>query len=165
MRKVLWAAFVACLLAGLVVVGTTTSASAAPVEKVVASGEMTTQANPWCCRLFKNQDTGLWLDDSFDFGLRTYQYNGSNFQKWQITDWADQTHEMRSVSTGRCIDDSVEYGLRAFDCNKSKYQSWYWHNWPDGTTEFKNQATGRCMDNYFALRATQCDTSTSQSWW
>ena len=171
MRKILRLAVAACFLAGLFTAGSAITANATPtadsatVSKVAISGGLSTQARSWCCRLFKNQATGLWIDDSFEYGLRTFNYNASDFQKWNITDWNDQTHEMKNVATGRCIDDSVEFGLRAFPCNSTKFQSWYWQNWADGTTEFKNQATGRCMDNYYNLRAVQCDTSTSQSWW
>ena len=118
-----------------------------------------------CCRLFENQDTHLRLDDSFEYGLRAFSYNGSDFQKWNITHWNDNTWEMKNLATGRCIDDSFEYGLRAFTCNSSKYQSWIWYTWRDGTTEIRNQKTDRCLDNYYDLRAVQCDKTPAQSWW
>lgn len=162
MRIILRLAVAVILLASMVVAGSAV-ANAAP--KVAVSAAMSPQATSSCCRLFKNQDTHLWLDDSLEFGLRTFQYNAGIYQQWNITHWNDDTWEMKNLATGRCIDDSFEHGLRPFTCNSSKYQSWIWHNWPDGTTEIKNQLTGRCLDNYYNLRAVQCDTSTSQSWY
>jgi hypothetical protein len=144
---------------GLVLAGSAGTAAAS--SGAVVSPNVTSS----CCRLFENQDTHLRLDDSFEYGLRAYPYNGSNFQRWNVTHWNDNTWEMKNLATGRCIDDSFEYGLRAFPCNSSQYQSWKWHTWNDGTTEIRNQKTDRCLDNYYELRAVQCDTSTSQSWW
>lgn len=162
MRNILRLAAAAIFLTSLFV---TVPAAADAAPKVAVSSVMSPQVTSSCCRLFKNQDTGLWLDDSLGNGLRTYPYNGGVYQQWNITHWNDGTWEMKNLATGRCIDDSFSYGLRPYACNSSKYQSWIWTNWPDGTTEIKNQLTGRCLDNYYELRAVQCDTSTSQSWY
>ncbi|HWO66178.1 MAG TPA: RICIN domain-containing protein [Umezawaea sp.] len=169
MGRILRLVIAAGLFASLLITGSAFAATAAPVDDGSTSANVAVAAPSdldaaSCCRLFKNQETNLWLDDSFEYGLRTLQYNGSDFQKWTITHWADNTWELKNLATGRCVDDSVAYGLRPFSCNKSKYQSWFFHNWTDGTTEIKNQITDRCLDNYVALRTTQCTTERAQSW-
>ncbi|MFE5720428.1 RICIN domain-containing protein [Streptomyces erythrochromogenes] len=118
----------------------------------------------------QNNVTRRCLDDSLEFGLRTFQCNGGDFQQFRHSDgvWSGERYyyELRNKVTGRCIDDSFAYGLRPFVCNKKDFQQWSVSKNDRGTT-FKNRATGRCIDDSFefGLRAYECNGGDFQKWW
>jgi len=114
-----------------------------------------------------NGATGLYLDDSDQFGLRAYPGNGGVYQKWYVTEWADNTRELRNQATGRCLDDSLESGLRTYPCNKSRYQSWYFYanDYSPGYVSLKNQQTGLVLDDSSAgLRCIAYYGNSYQAW-
>ncbi|MGH3942591.1 MAG: RICIN domain-containing protein [Pseudonocardiaceae bacterium] len=49
---------------------------------------------------FRNENTGWCLDDSVEFGLRTYGCNYGPHQQWNVRAWADGTRQLRNVATG-----------------------------------------------------------------
>jgi len=54
-------------------------------------------------QFFKVDKTGFCLDDSQQFGIRTFPCNGSNYQNWNVHVWGDNTRQLRNIATNRCI--------------------------------------------------------------
>ena len=120
---------------------------------VVASPQPANAACTWCS--YQNLATRRCLDDSFEFGLRSFPCNGLNYQKWRYGYTAGTLGGLVNRHTGRCIDDSFEFGLRSFPCNGLAYQVWQ-PNPSGGTFHWGNRATGRFMDDSeFGLRSFQ----------
>jgi hypothetical protein len=114
---------------------------------------------------YRNQGTGKCLDDT-SAGFRVWDCNGTNPQRWRVTDLGGDNVRMQNVNTGRCIDHANVQGLRTVDCNGGNYQKWHVLYWGDGTRRFQNVATGYCIENssFLGLRTPNCDSSTWQSW-
>ncbi len=73
---------------------------------------------------YQNRSTTRCLDDSAQFGLRTFYCNNMSYQQWRVTVQTTTVNEVvfRNVNTDKCIDDSFEFGLRTFPCNGLRYQ-------------------------------------------
>jgi Cytolethal distending toxin A/C domain len=75
----------------------------------------------------QNVANRLCLDDSIEFGLRTFPCHPGSSPYSQHQSWWTNTGggyaAIRNQKTGRCVDDSFPYGLRAFPCNGLWYQS------------------------------------------
>ncbi|MET1073028.1 MAG: hypothetical protein ABWY11_10325 [Umezawaea sp.] len=72
-----------------------------------------------------NFQTGMYLDDSFEYGLRAIEPNGGSYQKWWVTVWSDNTRELKNYVTGRCVEANDGGGVfAAKSCTKSRLQSW-----------------------------------------
>ncbi|GIF62836.1 hypothetical protein Ais01nite_08710 [Asanoa ishikariensis] len=113
---------------------------------------------------YRNQGTNKCLDDT-SAGFRTYSCNGTNPQRWRVTDLGGDNVRLQNVNTGRCMDDSNVQGLRTVDCNAGSYQKWHVVYWADNTRRFQNLATGACLeDSILGLRTPDCDSSTWESW-
>ncbi|MCS7483757.1 RICIN domain-containing protein [Umezawaea endophytica] len=115
---------------------------------------------------YRNQATGQYLDDSWEYGLRALPNYNNDHQLWNVHRWADNTFEIRNVVTGRCLDDSFEYGFRTVPCYANTYQSWYVTQWADGTVTLENQQTRRVIDHSwdFGLRTFGRNNSAYQRW-
>lgn len=127
------------------------------VVGAAAPGVASTTAPKQSARPIENLATERCLDDSFEFGLRTLECNGSDYQNW-IRHGNEAAWQ--NVATGRCLDDHFDFGLRPYECNGSVHQEWY------GTSELRNQATGRCLDDSFefGLRPFDCNGLNYQHW-
>jgi hypothetical protein len=111
--RILARASVALAVAGASLFGVTGTASAAEVVQT-----------------FRNVYSGLCLDDSGDFGPRTFHCNGLNYQKWGVTVWGDGTRQLRNLATNRCLgarnQGSGGNGILVFGpCGPSRVMSWY----------------------------------------
>jgi hypothetical protein len=86
---------------------------------------------------WQNQATGGCIDDSQQYGLRSFPCNAASYdngyQAWISPSPFSQ--EMQNVATGQCIDDSQQYGLRSFPCNAASYDNGYqqWRSTTPGT--------------------------------
>ena len=85
---------------------------------VVASPQPANAACTWCS--YQNLATRRCLDDSFEFGLRSFPCNGLAYQVWQPNP-SGGTFHWGNRATGRFMDDS-EFGLRSFQRNNLNYQ-------------------------------------------
>jgi len=96
---------------------------------------------------FKNRSTSRCLDDSVQFGLRTFYCNGMNYQQWRVTRQSNTLTEVvfRNVNTDKCLDDSIEFGVRTFPCNGLSYQRWNAYKISGGSLQIRNKQTGRCL--------------------
>ncbi|MFD6113760.1 hypothetical protein ACFWG0_27125 [Streptomyces yangpuensis] len=103
------------------------------------------------------------MDDSFAYGLRTWQCNRQDFQQF----WAEKREvngteyrSLRNKVTNRCVDDSFEFGLRAYPCNGGAWQDWRVYGYYKGYI-LRNRATGRCLDDSheYGLRGYPCNGS------
>lgn len=118
--------------------------------------------------VLKDQNTGRCLDDSFQYGLRSFPCNGLIFQEFVMTPVAGpgwHNYEIRSNQTNRCVDDSPDFGLRAFDCNGMDFQVWF--NTQNGNpAPLTNGNTWRCLDDSFdfGLRSFPCNNMDYQYW-
>jgi Ricin-type beta-trefoil lectin domain len=153
------AAVAAVMICGVLTAG---QASASPVTP--QSHAQPAQLNgggffqPW------NVRTGLCLDDSDQYGLRTYpcyQYSYDNgYQKW--IDLRTGASQLYNVATGKCLDDSDQYGLRTYPCYDYSYDNGYqkWIVTISGASgvQLENWATGRCLDDseQYGLRTYPC---------
>ncbi|WP_410644360.1 RICIN domain-containing protein [Amycolatopsis sp. lyj-346] len=87
------------LAGGLLLIGPAGTASAAgrpplpaPQPVVLEGFDLTVPLRPAAC-----------LDDSRDFGARTFQCNRRNYQNWNVHVWGDGTRQLRNIDTGRCL--------------------------------------------------------------
>ncbi|WP_416974803.1 RICIN domain-containing protein [Streptomyces sp. 4F14] len=92
---------------------------------------------------YRNVHSGLCMDDSDGGGLRGYQCNGNNHQKWVVTRHTDDARQFSNMATGRCLDDSAA-GLRTWPCNGLDFQKWKLQR-SDGRLMFRNVSTGACV--------------------
>ncbi|MGQ0777644.1 MAG: RICIN domain-containing protein [Pseudonocardiales bacterium] len=94
---------------------------------------------------FRNENTGWCLDDSVEFGLRTYGCNYGRHQQWNVRAWADGTRQLRNVATGGCILDTRSIGIGIARCDSTRSQSWYVGEVPDGGIRFINESPNYCL--------------------
>jgi hypothetical protein len=146
LNRAVRAVVVVLALAGMAIVATATPAAATTDDYALRSVA-----------------TGYCVDDSFEYGLRSYPCNGLNYQRFNSYPQPDGTFVLQNQRTGRCIDDSIEFGLRAFNCYYSTYQRWerrlVWISSGGLAYTFVSQATGLCMDDspQYRLRAYFCN--------
>lgn len=128
--------------------------------------------------------SGGCLDDSNDFGLRTYECNQNSvdggWQRWRVVNWSSGYGQLKNVNTGRCLDWSSDYGLRTYECNNPSFANGY-QKW---ALEFFNTSAGatiqvlrnginapwNCLDeSEYGVRGYPCNdpskNSGYQSWW
>ncbi|MFI1360923.1 RICIN domain-containing protein [Streptomyces sp. NPDC020898] len=137
--------------------------SAAELQK---EGEPSSNARkpPAGARIFISRATGSCLDDSLDYGLRSFKCNHLPYQWWTIRPIPDGSRQIRSQATGRCIADSGT-GLRIQDCSASPAQHWTLNAGGDEAITLKNTATGHCLDDSSAgLRTLPCSSTHHQKW-
>lgn len=138
---------------------------AAPVTS--ASATSTPVARAVAAETYRNVHTGLCMDDSDGGGLRGWQCNGLNHQKWVVTRHADGARQLSNMSTGRCLDDSPA-GLRTWPCNGLDFQQWTVEKLTQSRIQFKNVKTGACIadpgDNK-RLVALPCVTNSANQQW
>ncbi|MGW4518472.1 RICIN domain-containing protein [Streptomyces sp. NPDC004393] len=98
-------------------VGATAPATATP------AGTHTPSAAPErvaVAHSLRSKATGLCLDDSFAYSLRTTRCNGLNWQKFEFVPTGSfGTYVLRNQATGRCVHDSPSRGISARPCNYS----------------------------------------------
>lgn len=111
-----------------------------------------------------NQQSKRCLDDSFAYGVRTYPCNGTNFQRWSVTNWGDGTREFRNVDTRRCLAADANGTVYTGECDAATDASWYVKWWNDGTFELKNQRHSQCLEDVVWLWTRGCNFSREQSW-
>lgn len=73
----------------------------------------------------QNAHTGRCIDDSLQFGLRSFPCNGMTYQKWEMNIKVVLGIAYRhpcNAETNRCMDDSQQFGLRSFEMNPLDYQ-------------------------------------------
>ncbi|MGW5249773.1 RICIN domain-containing protein [Streptomyces sp. NPDC004129] len=142
-------------------VGATAPATATP------AGTHTRSAAPErvaVAHSLRSKATGLCLDDSFAYSLRTTRCNGLNWQKFEFVPTGSfGTYVLRNQATGRCVHDSPSRGISARPCNYS-YLNQRWYISPPWGTEplLRNTATWRCIDNrsfygWNLLQSLPCD--------
>ncbi len=120
---------------------------------VFVSPKPASAACVWCS--YQSIVTGRCIDDSFQFGLRSFPCNGQSYQKWTYGYSAGKLGGLINRHTGRCIDDSFQFGLRSFPCNGQNYQFWVLGT-PNGKMSWRNVATGRYIDDSeYGLRSWQ----------
>jgi len=114
---------------------------------------------------YKNQASVGCLLDSNVRGLTTDSacFTWFDDYRWVVHQWADGTVRLQNVGTGRCIRDNNWGFVVSAACDSSTNESWWVVYWADGTRRFQNQATGLCLNEY--LNLSQCNASTSQSWY
>jgi hypothetical protein len=97
-------------------------------------------------QFFKNKQTTRCLDDSAQFGVRSFPCNGLNYQDWLVTRQAQYPSDvvMRNQNTQLCLDDSAEFGLRTFGCNGLIWQRWSTAQ-INGYVRLQNAQTHRCL--------------------
>ncbi len=121
----------ALLIAGASLVGATGTASAAEVFQT-----------------FRNVHSGLCLDDSREFSVRTFHCNGTNYQRWGVTVWNDGTRQLRNVATNRCLG-ARKYGaggvLTSGACGPSSVMSWYVRRAPNGIWFESQEVHADCL--------------------
>ncbi|MEU1444069.1 hypothetical protein ACFY1B_52355 [Streptomyces mirabilis] len=127
----------------------------------------------------QNVNTGRCIDDSADFGLRSYPCNLPSFNNGyqSFTFWYDNsapspTVQIQNANTGDCIDDNTNASgqdvLRHWPCSGASFsngnQKW-WISWYWGNPVLKNAATLRCLDdsNDFGLRGYDCNAPSIQN--
>ncbi|GAB2948342.1 helix-turn-helix domain-containing protein [Streptomyces heilongjiangensis] len=149
--------------------GTPSSAGGAPSEarREAPGGPGTRAGTPkpvGLARIFVNRTTGRCLDDSLEFGLRTYQCNGMSYQWWTIHAYSDGTRRLRNHATGKCLDgDGAE--LRTRPCGNSAAQRWTFVPGEDEAVALRNGTSERCLDDGRAeLRSVPCRSSSRQKW-
>lgn len=118
----------------------------------------------------RNEETNRCIDDSFQYGLRSFDCNNTSYQSWQPNGSAGDTPTYwRNSNTGRCIDDSFEAHLRSFNCNGLDYQKWWSISAPGSPDResFQNQKTTGCIDDSFefGLRSYGCNDGAWQHWY
>ncbi|UIX30981.1 RICIN domain-containing protein [Streptomyces sp. GQFP] len=117
---------------------------------------------------YRNVHTGLCMDDSDGGGLRGWQCNGLNHQKWVVTRHAaDGTRQLTNMATSRCLDDSAA-GLRTFPCNGLDYQKWTVEKLTQSRIQFRNVKTGACVADpgeNKRLIALPCVTNSANQQW
>ncbi|GAA2241719.1 hypothetical protein GCM10010145_04730 [Streptomyces ruber] len=118
-------------------------------------------------RVFTSRLDGYCLDDSLDFGLRTYSCNGMSYQRWTVDTYADGTARLRNHATGRCVD-LADGGPRAAQCVTGaggRSQRWRLTTWNDASTEVRHQQEGVCLEESAAgPRTRSCDRGSGQRW-
>jgi hypothetical protein len=112
---------------------------------------------------WQNYNTKGCIDDSFQYGLRSFSCNYSHYQHWRLLGAGGQ---LQNVATGRCMDDSFQYGLRSFPCNNLNYQNWTIASNVGVGIVWRNDNTGRCIDDsiWYGLRSFPCNYSDYQRW-
>ncbi|MGW0583908.1 RICIN domain-containing protein, partial [Streptomyces sp. NPDC002920] len=116
-------------------------------------------------RIFVSRATGACLDDSLDFGLRSYACNGMSYQRWTEHPFPDGTRRLRNHATGRCLHGDGA-GLRTRSCSTSTAQKWLLTAWYDESVEVRSKAAGSCLDDDTSagLRFLPCDRTKRQKW-
>jgi hypothetical protein len=171
--------------AALVGIGSSTPAGASPstlvtqtpaqeatrLDRVLSPAAVAAQ--PYGLAPIRNRATNYCLDDSLDFGLRTYPCNGGTWQQW--THWTvvppgwiragSKIWNLMNWGTWLCLDDSLDFGLRTYPCNGGTWQMWDPIYSIVGVT-FRNIGTGRCLDDSFGfgLRTHECNQLQWQDW-
>ncbi|GAA2230458.1 RICIN domain-containing protein [Streptomyces nogalater] len=111
---------------------------------------------------FRNVATNKCLDDS-SAGVRTFDCNNLDFQKWEVHVFQDGTRRLRNIATGQCLA-SGGGRLTMGGCNSSREVSW-WVRKGGGNVVFQNQAAGTCLDDSNAgLRLFACNSLDFQNW-
>ena len=115
---------------------------------------------------------GNCLDDSAQFGLRTYPCNGGVWQKWRVINLDNLGYaQLQNQSTLNCLDWSPQYGLRTFPCYANSFNGG-WQKWmmvnrtmPSGPQGFESvllngypNSPNQCLDNsQFGVRGYACN--------
>ncbi|MGW9119737.1 RICIN domain-containing protein [Streptomyces sp. NPDC055663] len=149
------------------VAASVTVLGAAPVAPAPASATSTPVARAAAAETYRNVHTGLCMDDSDGGGLRGWQCNGLNHQKWVVTRHADGSRQLSNMATGRCLDDSP-VGLRTWPCNGLDYQKWTVEKLTQSRIAFKNVKTGACAADpgeNKRLVALPCVTNSANQQW
>jgi hypothetical protein len=140
-----------------------------PASADTAGADKTGGADVQVVQALKNQATGLCLDHSFEFGVRVFDCNGGEWQRWTLSQYGDGTWRIRNGSTGGCLGASSTTAVTIhYDCAPIEADSWWLRQWGDGTWEVKNQLTGTCLDfshQAGRLRLHGCNATQYQSWW
>lgn len=119
---------------------------------------------PPTARIFVSRTTGNCLDDSLDYGLRSFKCNHLPYQWWTVRSLSDGSRQLRNQATGRCIADTST-GLRIQDCTTSPAQRWTLNAGSDEAITVKNTVTGHCLDDSNAgLRTLLCTSTRHQAW-
>lgn len=132
------------------------------VSSLLVGGVQAAHAQNWARSTVQSNATGRCMDDSFQYGTRSLNCNGLNFQKWDRSTVIETAfrYEFVNAATGRCLDDSLQYGLRTFDCspsNNNAHQMWIVIANQHGVY-LRNQQTGRCVDDSaYGLRPFACN--------
>ncbi|MEW2615344.1 RICIN domain-containing protein [Streptomyces sp. NPDC047880] len=156
------------MLAALLVVDSSPTAPAAHGSVTEQQGEGGAPSNPRkpppTTQIFINRSTGSCLDDSLDYGLRSYKCNHLPYQWWTLRTLSDGTRQIRNQATARCIADT-RTGLRIQDCTVSSAQHWTIDAGGDDAITLKNAVTGHCLDDSTAgLRTLPCADTHHQKW-
>lgn len=132
------------------------------VSSFMAGGVQAASAQAWGTSTLQSNATGRCIDDSLQYGTRSFNCNGLAFQRWSRTPVIETAYryEFTNAATGRCLDDSFQYGLRTWDCSVSHnntHQMWIVIANQHGLY-LRNQETGRCVDDSsYGLRPFACN--------
>lgn len=119
---------------------------------------------PPTARIFVSRTTGNCLDDSLDYGLRSFKCNHLPYQWWTVHSLSDGSRQLRNQASGRCIADTST-GLRIQDCTTSPAQRWTLNAGSGEAIAVKNTVTGHCLDDSNAgLRTLPCASTRHQAW-
>ncbi|WP_221358035.1 helix-turn-helix domain-containing protein [Streptomyces beigongshangae] len=137
--------------------------SAAELQSAGTSPSNTRKPPPMA-RIFVSRTTGNCLDDSLDYGLRSFKCNHLPYQWWTVRSLSDDSRQLRNQATGRCLADT-RTGLRIQDCTVSPAQRWTLNAGGDEAVTVKNTVTGHCLDDSDAgLRTLPCTGTRHQAW-
>jgi hypothetical protein len=132
-RKILRLLATATLLTGALVIVNPAPASAAPPQT------------------FCNRASNFCMDDSDDYGIRTFPRNGLNYQQWDVYVYGDGTRRIRNINTQRCLGanggTSGPGSLALYEpCTANTSQSWNIERLSNGI-RFVNERFGSCIED------------------
>ncbi|MFC8342650.1 hypothetical protein [Streptomyces sp. NPDC057280] len=155
--KSLKTAAAALLCAGALV---TTTGSAEAVQESQDGGTSVLVVNT-----FQSLGTLRCMDDSFEYGFRTFPCNSGQYQQWDVHVFNDGTRRFQNKITGRCLYDGPA-GFSTQHCDSSENVSWYVIRHHSVRLTFRNQYTDDCIDDSddSGFRTTGCNGGIYQDW-
>ncbi|MES5820913.1 RICIN domain-containing protein [Streptomyces sp. RG80] len=114
---------------------------------------------------FQSLGTLRCMDDSREYGFRTFPCNGGDWQKWDVHVFNDGTRRFQNKVTGECLYDGPA-GFSTQRCDSSENVSWYISRHHEVRLTFRNQYTDRCIDDSddSGFRTTRCNGGLYQDW-
>jgi ricin-type beta-trefoil lectin protein len=98
---------------------------------------------------FRNRATNQCLDDSNEYGLRTFPCNGLNYQKWNVHRWNDGTLQIRNIHTGGCLGvykhPNGTWAPEVGTCKANQRYSWYSRRVSGGIRLWSEAIDTRCL--------------------
>lgn len=98
---------------------------------------------------FRNRATNQCLDDSNEFGLRTFPCNGLDYQNWNVHRYNDGTFQFRNKHTGSCLGvykhPNGSWVPEAGTCRVSQSYSWYSRRVSNGIRLYSEVIDTRCL--------------------